>query len=287
LLLILLFPTGRPPSRRWSWLIWVSLGTVVAQILLAVLSPGPEPLPYFPIPRGLFSLGEAAQGNVEMLRGITTVIMPLCILLAVVSLVARLVRARGVERQEIKWFIFSAVIIAIGLPMSGTRTTISLIGIMFVGVGAAGVSITSAIAILRYRLWDIELIIRKTIVYSVLTVILALFYLISVVLLQELSQLITGQNQPPLITVISTLVSVALFNPLRRRIQAFIDRRFYRNQYNLERVMAELSKTFRDEVDLDQLPVSILQMVEGTLQPECASLWLRRADHPGENWQGE
>jgi hypothetical protein len=130
-------------------------------------------------------------------------------------------------------------------------------------------------AVLRHRVWDIDLIIRRTLVYSLLTASLTLVYFINVVLLQELSQLITGQDQPPVATVLSTLAIAALFTPLRRRIQTFIDRRFYRRKYDAERVLDAFSATLRDDVDLDHLTNSILGAVEETMQPAHVSLWLR------------
>jgi K+-sensing histidine kinase KdpD len=136
------------------------------------------------------------------------------------------------------------------------------------------------VAVLRYRLWDIDLLIRRTLVYSILTVILTLIYFGSVVSLQELSQLITRQQESPVATVLSTLAIAALFSPLRRRIQARVDHRFYRQKYNAEQVLANFSTTLREEVNLEQLTDSILEVVRETMQPIHVSLWLSQASSP-------
>jgi hypothetical protein len=147
--------------------------------------------------------------------------------------------------------------------------------------------LTIGFAVLRYRLWDVDIIIRRTLVYSILTVILTLVYFGSVVLLQELFQLITGEHQSPVATVLSTLAIAALFTPLRRGIQERVDRRFYRKKYDAERVLAAFNSTLRNEVDLDHLKESILGVVEETMQPAHASLWLREVKmKPGSGKNG-
>jgi hypothetical protein len=132
------------------------------------------------------------------------------------------------------------------------------------------------IAVLRHNLWGIDIVIRKTLVYAVLTALLALFYFGSVVLLQRLFSALTGVEQSPLAVVISTLAIAALFTPLRRRVQEGIDRRFYRKKYDAQRVLAAFAVTARDETDLDALTGELARVVQETMQPESVNLWLRQ-----------
>jgi hypothetical protein len=279
-LLFLLFPTGRPPSRPWNMLVWITVGTVAIKIPVTALAPNPSG--YFPFPRDLFSLSGAAREVLEPLRTITLVLLPLCILAATFSLFVRLARARGVERQQLKWFVYSTLFVALGFPLTvlGPGNSYFLFGISLMFLGLAGVSVASAIAIFRYHLWEIDIIIRRTLIFGLLTGTLALVYFSSVVLLGQVFQALTGQNSP-LAIVLSTLAIAALFSPLRRRIQDIIDRRFYRRKYDAGKTLANFAAVSRDQIDLNELSAVLLRTVQETVQPEHLSLWLKeqKANH--------
>jgi hypothetical protein len=176
------------------------------------------------------------------------------------------------------WMILFGALLDIpsGLP----RLAASLGGWLFTMFVISALPGTIAIAIMRYRLWDIDLIIRRTLVYSVLTATLALIYFGGVVVLQRIFTRLTGQGQNQLVTVLSTLAIAALFAPLRRRVQDAIDRRFYRKKYDAAKTLAAFAATCRDETDLDKLAESLIAVVQETMQPEHVSLWLRNYSTP-------
>jgi hypothetical protein len=198
--------------------------------------------------------------------------------------------ANAVERQQTKWIILGVVIVvtaiiawvlvfgrALPVPDGRPRIIANLVGMVYTDYFALPfLPIAITIAILRYNLWGIDVIIRKTLVYAVLTGLLALVYFGSVVLLQGLFGALTGIEQSALAVVVSTLVIAALFTPLCRRIQDTIDRRFFRKKYNAQQVLAQFARTARDETDLDALLAELVRVVDETLQPEHVSVWLRR-----------
>jgi hypothetical protein len=195
------------------------------------------------------------------------------------SLVLRLRRSSGEERQQLKWVVYSVALLAFVIP-----STILVIIILpsledvrvFFAVMFPLVPISVGMAILRYRLYDIDLLINRTLVYGSLTAMLAAVYFGGVATTQAISRALAGQEQQPqLAIVVSTLVIAALFNPLRRRIQSFIDRRFYRSKYDAAKTLEAFSTKLRDETDLDALTDDLVGIVRETMQPAHVSLWLR------------
>jgi len=194
-----------------------------------------------------------------------------------------------VERQQTKWVVLGLTGMFIGFlvvslpilldPALRTPGRSNLLYILFAIPGILFslllMPVSIAFSILRYRLWDIDLIIRRTLAYSVLTGALALVYFASVVLMQALFRAATGQGANQLVTVVSTLAIAGLFAPLRRRVQDVIDRRFYRKKYDAAKTLAAFAATVRDETDLDRLTASLVNVVQETMQPEHVSLWLK------------
>jgi hypothetical protein len=268
----LLFPSGRLPSPRWRPFAWFSVLLVVAGTIVAAFSPGPGVGLSIRNPFGIESLPDLNQ----QLQALMFVL----IFVASVSLVARLHRARGVERQQIKWVAYAG---ALGggasLPTYTVLEAVNLPWLHLAGyvpalVGILGVPTAVGIAITRYRLYDIDILINRTLVYGTLTATLVALYLIGIVVLQRLFVFLTGE-QSTLAVVASTLLIAALFNPLRRSLQSFIDRRFYRRKYDARKTLERFSARLRDETDLDALSDDLVDVVRETMQPSHASLWLR------------
>jgi hypothetical protein len=270
----LLFPDGHPPSRRWrgvAWLGGLSIG-LICVLTSIVLWPERGP--------ALLQL-EGFGGEVEEWRSavsdwVLKLVGPMLLVAglgAVISLFVRFRRARGDERQQIKWFASAAALtlawIIVAEEQSGEIVALS--GLLVI----ASIPVATGIAILRYRLYDIDRIINRTLVYGSLTVMLALLYFGGVSAIQALFGALTGQEeQPQLAIVVSTLVIAALFNPLRRRIQSFIDRSFYRSKYDAAKTLEAFSAKLRDETDLDALSDDLTSVVSETMQPAHVSLWL-------------
>jgi len=280
-LLLLLFPTGRPLTHRWGIVAWIALGATSAATLIYVIAP--DPFGYFPFPTNLLYAGELAPTFQSPLWTIANLTAICCILAAALSLFIRLHRSRGIERQQIKRFVYASAFLPLGnfvMVLAESRQApdvnwVWLLGLGIVIIGFAGIALASAIAIFRYRLWDIDIIIRRTLVYGGLTATLALVYLSSIVLLQGLFVALSGQESAVAV-VISTLAIAALFTPLRRRIQNDIDRRFYRRKYDAEKIVAAFGVGLREEVDIGQLSERLQAVVEETLQPESLSLWIKK-----------
>jgi hypothetical protein len=270
--LALLFPSGRLPSPRWSPFAWFSVLLVVAGTIMAVFSPGARFGLSVRNPLGI----EGLPNFYEQLQAL----MFALIFVASASLVVRLHHARGVERQQIKWVAYAGALAAgASLPTYTIFEAMDLWWLKIVGhvpalVGILGVPTAVGIAILRYRLYGIDIVINRTLVYGALTAILVAHYFGSIVWLQWVFVLLTGQ-QSTLAVVASTLVIAALFNPLHRWVQAFVDRRFYRSKYDARKTLESFSAKLRDETDLDALSNDLVGVVRETMQPAHVSLWLR------------
>ena len=282
----LLFPNGRLTSRRWRPLAWLC-GVVIVSVSIGVML-SPESLD---MPRGIrnpFGL-EAAPWVTTVAYAILP-LLPLCMFASAVSLVLRYRRSKGDVRQQIKWIAFAASLVALTYliamvasfvhPSEAWTTVGSVWWLNLLTIAAllsfVTIPIAVGFAVLKYRLYDIDLIINRTLVYGSLTVTLVALYFGGIVVLQRVFVLLTGQ-QSTLAVVASTLLIAALFTPLRQRIQSFIDRRFYRSKYDAAKTLEAFSVQLRDETDLDALSDDLVGVVRETMQPAYVSLWLRPA----------
>jgi hypothetical protein len=276
--LLLLFPDGRMPSARWRYLAWLNAVVAVVGAIALAFSPGPiDGLGSIRNPLGVDSLGSAIMGSAVDLVEVLQVAIALA---AAVSPFVRLRHARFEKRQQIKWFAYAATILIIGagvmslVPGVTDAWWVRSIGLVLYVVGIVGVPVAVGIAILRHHLYNIDLLINRTLVYGSLTAALSLVYFGSTVLLQGTLRALTGEDSQ-LAVVASTLAIAALFTPLRRGIQSFIDRRFYRSKYDARKTLEDFSAKLRDETDLDALSDDLLGVVKETMQPAHVSLWLR------------
>jgi hypothetical protein len=277
--LLLLFPNGRLPSGRWRLVGWLALAAITILGFGMAFTPGPfVDYPKVTNPLGLAPLeGSFLEGG-----GVGWLLLPASVVLSASSMVVRYRRARGEERQQIKWFALAAAFAAVGWVAitlaygidEGTENPLLVAAQLLQLLTFLGIALAVGIAVLKYRLYDIDLLINRTLVYGALTVLLVGMYVGSIVVFQGLLRVLTSQESQ-LAIVASTLAVAALFNPLRRRIQAFIDRRFYRRKYDAARTLAAFSAKLRDETDLDALNQDLMSVVRETMQPAHVSLWLR------------
>jgi hypothetical protein len=243
----------------------------------SALRPG-VPNDDYPTVTNPVSIGGAFGDFLEFTSAAGSVLGTAAIFLAAVAMVLRLRRARGEERQQLKWISLGGGVMAAfflgGELVPGPRLVVDLLWAAGF-VALVCLPIAAGIAILRHRLYDIDVVINRTLVYGPLTVSLALAYFGSVVLLQGLFRTLTGDDSQ-LVIVASTLAIAALFDPLRRRIQDWVDRRFYRNKYDARKTLEKFGATLRDETGLEPLSTGLVEVVRETVQPAHVSLWLRR-----------
>jgi hypothetical protein len=262
-LTLLLFPTGRLPSPRWRWVPWA----VAAAIALMVL---PQAVP-----------AQIAGGRVLLLEELGLLFIVVCMIASASSLVLRFRRAGGQERQQLKWLTYAAVVFivifvsSLFVPQAVRASELwPVASLALLLTVYPSIPVAVGIAVLRHRLYDIDIIINRTLVYGSLTAMLVVLYFGGIVVLQRVFVLLTGQGST-LAVVASTLLIAALFNPLRGRVQALVDRRFYRRKYDAAKTLEAFSARLREETDLDTLTDDLVGVVGETMQPAHVSLWLR------------
>jgi hypothetical protein len=284
--LALLFPDGRPPSSRWRPSVWVIGVVVVAGTVSVALWPETA--------RGFDLINHPLGTEVatDVFNPVETILYALG-LIAAASLFVRLRGSKGVERQQVKWFTYAVAVLAtsatLAYVVSDSMGVVWLewVSSVLVIVSVVGLPVAVGIAILRYHLYNIDLIINRTLVYGSLTAVLAGLYFGSIVVLQLFFRALTGEGSQ-FVVVASTLAIAALFNPLRGRIQGLIDRSFYRRTYDAAKTLEVFSAKLRDETDLDALSHDLVGVVRGTMQPAHVSLWLRPDPAPkGGEGSGE
>ena len=268
--LLLLFPDGRLPSPRWRPVAWCAALGLIGFLAGYVLTPGPlEDFPQIVNPYGVDS------PILEAVAVAGAILASASMVASAVSLIVRMRRAGRTERQQIKWLAYGGALVVGAVLVGGVIAVwIGEVGIAVISLGLLGVPISTGVAIARYSLYDIDLIINRTLVYGSLTVLLASAYVGVVVGLQALFRALSGQEST-LAIVASTLAIAALFGPLRRRVQAFVDRRFYRRKYDATHTLAAFNARLRDETDLNALRNDMVGVATRTMQPAHVSLWLR------------
>ena len=263
ILLLYLFPDGQFAPR---WLRWATVVMIVALLLDPFVN----------------------QSGQRAFSG-TMVLIVIFLVGALLGLFSQIYRYRSVstptQRQQTKWVLFGFLSMFIGMffwaifaeiaPLSpGVSRLIFYLSLLPQYILITVFPITIVMSMMRYRLWDIDLVIRRTLQYAILTVLLAITYFGAVVLLQGIVGLLTGSTNVPVVTVLTTLLIAALFNPLRKRVQMFIDRRFYRKKYDAQQVLAQFAQTARDETDIEMLTAELLHVIQETIQPEDVSIWM-------------
>jgi hypothetical protein len=280
--LLLLFPDGHLPSPKWRWLAWASGAVMVLASLGIILWPGPI--------EGFTPVTDNPLGLVAMRDQMPFVLIgiPVCMLGSAVALIQRFRRSRGVERLQLKWLAAAAATVAVvyfvtmvaSLPYDWIGSAPTWVGVLQ-NVSLATfvlIPIAVGVAITRYRLYDIDRLINRALVYALVSAALVLVYVVGVVGAGGAFRAITGQEQGNLAVAGSTLAVAALFRPLRARVQRFIDRRFYRRRYDATLTVEAFSSRLRQETDLTSLSEQLQQVVSDTIQPTSVTLWIASRD---------
>jgi hypothetical protein len=273
---LLLTPTGSPPSPRWRWWAWGSAGATAVLLVAATTAPGS-------LDAGALVAGgpqefRAFGGALRAANQAAQAAAILTILAGTVSLVVRFRRARGTERQQLRWVALAAALI--GVAMGAVALLVAAGELNLAGwaavLGVALLPLATGAAILRYRLYDLDRIISRTVSYGLLTLLLGGGYAVVVLGLGQL----LGRRSSSLVVAGATLTVAAVFQPARRRVQAVVDRRFNRRRYDAAHTIEAFSARLRQQVDLDALAAELLAVVEETMQPTQVALWLRPSPAP-------
>jgi hypothetical protein len=277
----LYFPNGRLLSPRWRPALWLAISLSLSFAIFSAFMPGEvSDVPGVANPLGI----EALSPVLRVVEVVMVWMFPVVVFFSAASLIVRFWRSRGEERQQMKWLTYAvaamSVMILLTNWLDATNSVLYPVVDTLTSLVFAGIPVAAEIAVLKYRLYEIDAIINRTVVYGSLTMVLALVYLGGVVSLQYVFRVLTGGGSQAAI-VASTLAIAALFNPLRRRVQAFVDRRFYRRKYDAAKTLAAFSTRLRDETDLEWLGDELDSVVRETVQPEHVSLWLRPSGRTG------
>ena len=280
--LILLFPDGHLLTPRWRWVAWISAAAIVVGTVSLTLTPGT--MGNIGYPHTTNPLGISSLSTVIGIAHASIILIPVCMALSALSLILRYRRSHGVERLQAKWLVAAAatvaLIYAIVAPVSIALTLHSATPVWLSLLQDIAlfsfflVPVAIGFAVLRYRLFEIDVIIQKTLVYATLVAMLALLYLGGIAALGWIARTATGQSGAIAVTL-STLAVAAAFQPLRTRIQRTVDRRFYRAKYDVAETLEAFSSGLRRQIDLDSLHADVLGIVGSTMHPSHVSLWLR------------
>jgi hypothetical protein len=284
ILLVLWFPDGQLPSHRWRFLYpWMLLATLFTGVYLFMIGThwnGPDAAAqgiHIENPFGLIPERYLQDFTVAAIGFFSLVLISI---LAVLALLLRYRSAKSLERMQIRWFVFGGslfVLLFMGPLFVGVENPIFKIVLTIVGYASiVPLYLATGVAILRYRLYEIDILIRRTLQYTLVTGLLALVYFGSIVVLQSIFHALTG-DVSQIAIVISTLGIAALFNPLRHRTQDIVDRHFYRSKYDAARALSAFSQTARNEVELAQLAGALIAVIDETVQPQKAALWFTKS----------
>ena len=276
----LLFPDGRLISRRWRPVLWLAVATVTTQVVTVAVTPGD--LAVTANIENPLGVEGTLHGGLVVLSVVSWCVFVVVAGLTSASLVVRFRRSRGRERQQVKWVAFAGLMTIAGLLTSALGELLpkpwgDVIGdvgwIVFLAACIGGIPVATGVAILRHHLYDIDVVINRTLVYGTLTAALAAIYVGSVLLLRVVLAPVAGESA--LSIAGSTLAVAAVFRPARTRIQALVDRRFYRSRYDAARTLDEFAHRLRHELDLDAVGADLCAAADQTVQPSHISLWLR------------